>query len=165
MRLNKLSLVLTSAMFSSCLYAAEIDLKGKNLYIENPREPIYQICLEAESPDEKITVNNITDREVCVNSNPDLKFTVVNITPEYPNKTVEFNVKVREKVHINLPKFNINKEKVTSTYICDSSNRDYTMSLNYQDLNVDTVITTYDCRYVSSKTSLNEYIIDKYLNY
>lgn len=165
MRLNKLSLVLTSAMLSSCLYAAEIDLKGKNLYIENSREPVYQICLETESPEEKITVNNMTDREVCVNSNPDLKFTVVNIAPEQSNKTVKFKVKVKETAYNNIPSLNISGYSIVSTYIGDSSNKDYTMVLDYQDLDVDTVITAYDCRYVSSKTSVNEYIIDKYLNY
>ena len=162
MKLNKLSLILTSAVLSSCLCAAEIDLKGKNLYIENREEPVYQICVEAVNSEEKITVNNITDREVCVNFNPDLKFATVNIMPEKSDRNVDFNIKIKEIVTSNIP--GLKGQFISSSYLGDKEDKGNIMKLSYKDLDADTVITSPDFSDISSKTSINAYMIDKYIN-
>ena len=152
-------------VFLSCAciystYATEINMAGKNMYIEN--QSYYQVCFENTKPEEKISVNNVVDREVCVNLNNELKFTVVNIMPEKMGENLVFSIKIKEKVKSNLP--GLTGVLVSNFYLGDEADRGNVMKLDYQDLDTDTVITSPDFGEASSKVSINNYMIDKYMN-
>ncbi len=160
--LTKIIYVFLSYAWISSLYATEINMTGKNIYVQNKNQNYYQICFENTDREKKININDVVDSEVCVNVNPKLEFTVVNVMPEKNNENFDFNIKIKEKIKNNIS--GLSKIIISSFYLGDIEDNGDVMQLNYDDLCTDTVITSPDFRDASSKIFINNYMMDKYVN-